>query len=296
MTGIKNVIVVGANGNLGPTVVESLLKAKTFNVSVLTRHSTSGSTFPTAVKVFTSDYSESSLEEAFKGQDAIVSAIAGSALGDQKKLIDAAVKAGVKRFIPSEFGGNTANKTAVELVPVFSRKVEIVEYLKSQESKLTWTGIVTGPFFDRSLKLGFLGFDIINQKATIYDSGDRKFTSTTIESVGTGVVGVLNKPEETKNKYVYIGSFTSTQNEVLSVLEKVTGKKWSVQHTTSEEKIKDGKEKVARRDSSAIRPLVTAATYNEKGGSNFEADEGLSNDLLGLPKESLESVIKSVVA
>lgn len=65
-------------------------------------------------------------------------------------MIDAAVAAGVKRFIPSEFGSDTNNKSAQELVPVFQKKVEVKEYLESKTgSGLTWTGIVTGPVFDR---------------------------------------------------------------------------------------------------------------------------------------------------
>ena len=70
----------------------------------------------------------------------------------QKKVIDASVKAGVKRFLPSEFGSNTANKYANELVPVFRRKGEVIDYLKEKteaQPGFSWTALVTGPFFDR---------------------------------------------------------------------------------------------------------------------------------------------------
>lgn len=298
MSDIKNVIVVGASGNLGPGILQALILSQKFTVSVLTRTTTtSSSAFPSTVTVHKTDYSPASLESAFKGQDAIVSVIAGAGLGEQKKIVDAAIKAGVKRFIPSEFGSNTDSKEAQALVPVFSRKIEIREYLDSKSSDgLTWTGIVTGPIFDRSLKLGFLGFDIASKRATIYDAGDRPFTTTTSTQLGSAVVGVLTKPEAGKNKYVYVGSFTTTQNEVLSALESATGSKWTVEKTSSAEKVNLGKDRVVgRRDSSAIRPLVTAAMYHEKGGSDFESEVGLSNDSLGLKKESLEQVVKSVV-
>ena len=86
---------------------------------------------------------------AFKGQDAVVSTIAGPGIQTQTSIIDAAIKAGVKRFIPAEFGSNTANQKAVELVPVFKGKEKITNYLKSKESEgISWTSLANGPFFD----------------------------------------------------------------------------------------------------------------------------------------------------
>ena len=36
----------------------------------------------------------------------------------------------------------------------------------------------------------------------------------------------MQNPEITENQYIYVESFTVTQNEVLGALEKTTGKKW----------------------------------------------------------------------
>ena len=96
-----------------------------------------------------SDYSEASLVDAFKGQDAVVSAVGDAGLAEEIKIIDASVKAGVKRFLPSEYGNNSQNAKATALIPVFGLKVQINEHLKAQESKgLTWTAILAGPLFD----------------------------------------------------------------------------------------------------------------------------------------------------
>ena len=89
--------------------------------------------------------------DAFRGQDAIVSAISTSNNAKQKEIIDAAVEAGVKRFIPSEFGGNVRNPAALELLPhhMVIGKAEVINYLRDQESRgLSWSAIATGPFFD----------------------------------------------------------------------------------------------------------------------------------------------------
>lgn len=70
-------------------------------------------------------------------------------MGLQKSFIDAAIQAGVKRFVPSEFGGDTSNEKGAGLLPAFFRpKEEVVEYLKGKEGVLSWTAFVTGPFFD----------------------------------------------------------------------------------------------------------------------------------------------------
>jgi hypothetical protein len=96
-----------------------------------------------------SDYSETTLVDDFKGQDAVVSALGAAGLAEEIKIIDACVKAGVKRFIPSEFSCNSQNAKTAALVPLFGLKVKINEHLKVQESKgLTWTAIMTGAAFD----------------------------------------------------------------------------------------------------------------------------------------------------
>lgn len=70
----------------------------------------------------TADYSShEDLVSAFKGQDAVVSTVGAPALGDQIKLINAAIEAGVKYFIPSEFGGNTLNEKTAKLA-VFGKR------------------------------------------------------------------------------------------------------------------------------------------------------------------------------
>ena len=54
----------------------------------------------------------------------------------------------MKLFIPSEFSINTQSNKARELVPLFEGKLDVIEYLKKQESKgLSWTAISAGPAF-----------------------------------------------------------------------------------------------------------------------------------------------------
>ena len=108
----------------------------------------SNATFPDKAKVVRADYeSLGSLKSALEGQDAIVSLVAGHAIPTQTKLIDAAIAAGVKRFIPSEFGCDTSDPRLLEAVPIFKAKVEVQKYLKNKEKEISWTNVITGAFF-----------------------------------------------------------------------------------------------------------------------------------------------------
>jgi hypothetical protein len=56
-----------------------------------------------------------------------------------------------------------------------------------------------------------------------------------METIGLGVAGVLQHPEETENKYITIYSHKTTQNEVLKALEKKSAADWNVRHGNGQE-------------------------------------------------------------
>lgn len=129
--------------------MQALLDAG-FTVTAITRIESTSSVLPGA-KVHKTDYSSpESILEAFKGQDAVVSTIATAALGQQQAIVDAAVKAGVKRFIPSEFGMDT---TTIEggAKKILGGKIALQDVLSKaakENEGFSWTGISTGMFFD----------------------------------------------------------------------------------------------------------------------------------------------------
>ena len=96
------------------------------------------------------DYaSYDSLLSVFTGQDAVVSVVGAPGVPVQKVAVDAAIAAGVKRFIPSEFGVNTRRVRDLPIGKILQGKIGVVDYLKEKEAQgLTWTGISTGLFFD----------------------------------------------------------------------------------------------------------------------------------------------------
>ncbi|RDW60608.1 hypothetical protein BP6252_11991 [Coleophoma cylindrospora] len=297
-TQLKNVVIIGASGNVGKLVLGAFDGASQFKVTVLSR-SSSDATFPAGFTVRKTDYSESDLVAAFQGQDAVISVVGMGGFTEQKKFIDAAVSAGVKRFIPSEFSSNTLSPAVLQLLPVFGQKMEVLEYLKTKEaSGLTWTAIWTALLFDWGLDNGFLGYDIKSRTATIWDGGKSVFTLTNVDQLRHAIVAVLERTAQTANKNLYIASAETSQKEILAALEGATASKWTVTDTTTDKEVSESMEKLGKGDMSGAFALVRATSFANTPNlrANYARDEILSNDLLGLKLESVKETVARVVA
>ncbi|KAE8403078.1 hypothetical protein BDV37DRAFT_294817 [Aspergillus pseudonomiae] len=298
MAGYKNIVLVGASGAIGKIILDGLIASFSFNITVLSRKESKAS-FPAGITVHKSDFSDADLEAAFKGQDAVISAVGATAFGEQKKVVDAAIRSGVLRFIPSEFSSNSQNEAVLKLAPFFGQKKELIEYLRTKQSDgLSWTAIATSGLLDWGLENGFLEFNVANRTATIWDGGNQSFTLTNEKQLGQAVVSVLQHPQETRNKYLYIASVETTQNEILAALEEATGAKWSVKATTTEDQVDEGFKKLGAGDFSGAFQLVRATCYGNTPGlqANYAKDVTLANDVLGLKLESVRDTVKCVVA
>ena len=136
-----------ASGNIGSAVIPTLLSAD-LSVTAVTRPGSSH-TFPSGVKVVSTDYTLESLQRVLQDADAVVSLVGPQGFTSQHAIIDAAVASGVRYFIPSEFGHDYTDPRILNLIPAFKVKNEVVEHLKSVEEKeMSWTGVITGLWFD----------------------------------------------------------------------------------------------------------------------------------------------------
>lgn len=289
---IKNVAVAGASGSLGTVVLERLIASAKFNIKVLRRNG-SKSTYGSGVNVVDVDFeSVESLKLALAGQDAVVAPLGASALGLQRQLIDASIAVGIQRFIPSEFGSDLENANARNL-PVFAGKVEIGDYLreKTKSSALTFTLVSNGAFLDWGLEMGFL-LDTSEYKPTIFNGGDFRFSTTTLRSVGDAVVGILDHPEETKNRTVYIEDLKISQNELLALAQRVAPEKeWRPQPNTLDAVTKRADERLAQQlfDMETFVPYLHRAVLDPAYGGAFQKTD---NELLGLKGKTEEDVFQ----
>ena len=152
---VKTVTVAGVTGAIGPAVVEALCEAG-FEVQALTRATPVKNALHANAAIIEIDYrDEQRLQELLVGQDAVISALGDSAgaVEAQEALIHVSVAAGVKRFIPSEFGSDTANER-VRSFPFFADKIrhqKLLERAALESPEFTYSYMITGPFLDWGL-------------------------------------------------------------------------------------------------------------------------------------------------
>jgi hypothetical protein len=264
--------------------------------------STTAPTFPPAVTVRTIDYSSpSTIVDALKGQDAVISALNHGYLSHQRALLDASVSAGVQRFIPSEFGSDTLNAKAGAL-PVFAHKKKEQSYFEelAAEEKITYTIVFGGPFLDFGLDHGFLGVDLKNRKYTYLDGGVSKFSTSTMATVGNAVIGVLSKPEETKNRAVYVQDRAFSIKELYGLTKKaVGGENWTeVDGGETAVREKESYEKLAKgeKNMGVFVNFLMNAIFREGYGGHFQK---LDNELLGIKElkdGEVVEIIKDIAA
>jgi nucleoside-diphosphate-sugar epimerase len=295
---IKNVTLLGADGRLGPAVLTALLAAN-FKVQVLKRESSkSTSSYPPGVSEtrVPDDFPSSALEKALQGQDATVITIPGSNIDLQKKLADAAVKAGVQRFIPADFGSvDSDSDRAKEWVPLYVDKYNLRQYLQSlatQNSGFSWTALVCGHFFDYDPL--FLHIDVKARKADILDEGDIKASASTMKRIGEATARILEKAgdEKTKNRTLYVQSFCATQVEVIKAFEKATGQEFKIRKIDGATFAKEEIAKSRTGDKRATEDVVWVLGAIE---ANWEKKDGFANGLLGLEEEYLDEVVRTIV-
>ncbi|KAF5571041.1 hypothetical protein FPCIR_14435, partial [Fusarium pseudocircinatum] len=129
----KRVAVVGGSGSLGREVIDEILARGSYEVVILSRGA-QAEDLPKGVAWRQVDYDDkSALVGAMKGIDTVLSFLAmfdqNEALELHKKLIDAAIEAGVRRFAPSEWA--TASNSGVAH---YQYKDEVRKYLEEVNS------------------------------------------------------------------------------------------------------------------------------------------------------------------
>jgi hypothetical protein len=265
-------------------------------VTVLTR-SKKPELYDASVKVIEVDFtSVESLTAALKGIDGLVSTVGHAAIENQTLLIDAAIAAGVKRFIPSEYGSCTTNPK-LEAFPIYATVFKIKKYLqeKAEAGELTWTVLACGAFMEFVLDRPIL-LDFANHKATLFDEGDNRISSTSLPNVGKAIAGILKNFEATENKIVRTSEIILTQNNLLRIAEKLRPDiKWEISKTQTSATLKEGLDGVSAGDFSMpvmMKVLAGTALAGDTYGSAYDETD---NKLLGV-KELTEEDLKKLIA
>lgn len=89
-----------------------------------------------------------SLENGLKGQDVVIMLLPPESTVDHETIIDAAVRAGVKHFFPSEYGIRMYHPEFANNVVLATKKRSIVKHLERTQDYMSWTGLICNPWVD----------------------------------------------------------------------------------------------------------------------------------------------------
>ncbi|KAJ1659860.1 hypothetical protein GGF38_004020, partial [Coemansia sp. RSA 25] len=162
-----------------------------------------------------------SFATAFAGIDTVVSAVGVAGLSDQIPMIDGAIAAGVKWFIPSEYAVAHYDSAWMPFKGPLAAKGEILDYLvgTAQAKGLAYTAIYTGLALDYLEPRG-IGLKLAGRRATLVGRGGTPATFTCAADVVKVLVSIVRRPSEMQNRIIrYAGS----TNKMCDLIKVVTG-------------------------------------------------------------------------
>jgi len=223
------ILVAGATGNLGGRLVKALL-ARGATVRALVRTGTDPKKLEKLtnanVTIVEADMTDpGQLTVACEGVDCVVSALQG--LRDvivtlQSRLLDAAIEAGVPRFIPSDFATDFTTLPAGENRN-FDLRREFMNYIDS--TPIRATSIMNGAFADLLMRDMPL-LDFSKKQVGYWDNPDRRADFTTTDDIAayTAAAALDIDPP----RLLRIASFQHSPAELAEAASAVTGESFTL--------------------------------------------------------------------
>jgi len=223
----KTILVAGATGNLGLRIVKALVKEDA-EVRVLVRSDGDIEKVKTLKKLGAKIYKVNNwnleeLKTACLGISCVVSSLAGLrdvVIDAQKVLLDAAIAAGVPRFIPSDYSLDFTKFSYGENRNLDLRR-EFHEYLDN--TPISATSIFNGAFTE--LLTNEMPMILFKQKMILYwENADYKWGFTTMDNTAEYTAKVALDSDTPR--YLRIAGDLISPSEVKAVATEVTGQKF----------------------------------------------------------------------
>jgi len=183
-------------------------------------------------KLVVADLTKTTVEELVKvvaGYDIILSAVAAEGQLDKLILVDAAAKAGTKRFVPCGWTTIAPAGGVMEL-----RDNKEVVYQRLWYHHVPYTIVDVGYWHSISspkLPSGRADYCTVMPNTTIYGDGNAPNILTDKRDIGKFVARIL-KDERTLNKKIFTAGEVLSQNEILALMEKKSGEKIPVTYVS----------------------------------------------------------------
>jgi len=252
----QSILVLGA-GELGLPVLRNLARVARSRpgstVSVLLRASTIDTQAPQkkaeidelrslGVHMVAADLVKDSIDAlaaVFARFDTVVGC-AGMVAGRETpmKLATAALKSGVKRYFPWQFGVDFEVIGRGSPQDLFDAQLDVRELLRAQD-RTEWVIISTGMFTSFLFEPVFEVVDFKNDTVNALGSIENSVTLTTPDDIGALTTEIVFFEPRFRNQIVYLAGDTVTYGQVASMLERVLGrsfqrKVWTVPYLMQE--------------------------------------------------------------
>lgn len=226
----KLILIAGATGNLGEKICRELIK-KNVSVRAIVRDGSNEDKIDRlenmGVDIFRVDLSnQEELIGACSGVSCVVSAVAGLhnvIVESQTQILEAAIAAGVPRFIPSDFSSDftlmpKGENRNFDLRKEFKRKID--------NSPIQATSIFNGCFAD-ILRYNTPLFNVPEKTVAYYgDKADWAIDFTTMDD--TAAFTALAAIDENTPRSLKIASFSVSPNDLAQLSEKNTGERFKL--------------------------------------------------------------------
>lgn len=220
----KIIVLAGATGNLGGRIAKALLK-RGAGVRAIVRHNSDPDKVEELRKkgaeIVEVDYKNvSEVTEACKGGLCIISALSGLReviVDAQTLLLDAAVSAGVPRFIPSDYSIDFTR-----LSPGTNRNLDLRREFQERldGAAISATSILNGMFMD--LLTGEAPMILFKLKRVVFwEDADMRLDFTTMDNTADFIAAAALDPSTPR--FLRIAGDTLSAREVVDVVSKVTG-------------------------------------------------------------------------
>lgn len=150
----------------------------------------------------------------------------------------------------------------------------------------------------------FFGIDIPNRKASLWDSGEAVFHTTTLDRCGLAVAQILALPDSEldslANGWITVYDFITSQKELLKAAQEGTNSTdadWTITDTPAVDVVAESSRKLAGGDRSALGYMLYASYMQKKlafiNGKNRSINRklGLGD---GLPREELVKICREI--
>jgi len=256
---MKDILIAGATGRLGSQISQNLLQNNDANVFAIVRDAKSEKAKELEAKgvhLFIADlFHKEEMLDVTKNIDIVISALNGGPdvmLDGQLNLLDASVKNGVSRFVPSDYSVDYFKLNDGDNANLDLRKKT---FDAIQKIGIGYTVFLNGAFMEIFTSPFFNVIDFENGMVNFWGDGNEKFDITTIPDTAKYIASAVFD-DTTLNKVVHISGDEITMNEVTELLSAEKGRPFRQIKNGTHDDLKVLIETIKNKDNHNVKAYV----------------------------------------